>query len=140
MEQKVPVLWTEQPATTVSGPSGHFSLHCREVPPFWKSPDLPWEEAVGVARAQQPEPPVHQAPSDQWTPCQHRPGHSSRAPKVLVSEATDSLEPSTIPHSSSPFRVKIYPQQQRLGSRHPSPGNRSTAQQLRPISKNYSKS
>nr|KAF6399314.1 hypothetical protein HJG59_010186 [Molossus molossus] len=103
-------------------------------------PGLPWEEAVGAARAQQPEPtsvPGTIGPVD--TLCQHRPVNSSGAPKVPVEKAADSPEPRTIPHSSSPIRVKIYPQQQKLGSRHPSPGNRSTDQQLRPIPKTIAK-
>nr|KAF6425217.1 hypothetical protein HJG59_009260 [Molossus molossus] len=126
-KQKVPVLWTEQLATLVSSSSGCFSLHLRKVPPFWKILGLPWEEAVGTARTQQPEPTSTLGtirPVD--TLCQYRTLHSSGAPKVLVAEASDNPEPSTITHSSSPIRVEIYPQQQRLGSRHPSPGNRST--------------
>nr|KAF6460595.1 hypothetical protein HJG59_011505 [Molossus molossus] len=103
------VVWG-QPATMISGSPGRFSLHCGEVPLFWKIPGLPWEEAVGVARAKQPEP--HSAPGTIGpvdTLCQHRPVHSGRAAKVPVAEAANSWEPSTIPHNSSPIKVDTYP-------------------------------
>nr|KAF6403591.1 hypothetical protein HJG59_010009 [Molossus molossus] len=67
MEQKVPVLWTKQPATTVSGPSGPFTLRLREVHQFGRSWIFPgrrqWEQ-LGPSNL---SPPAHLAPSNQWT-------------------------------------------------------------------------
>lgn len=57
----------EQQGTLVSSSSKGFSLHHEKVPPFLKIPGLPGKRQWKWPRPSILCPPVHLAPSDQWT-------------------------------------------------------------------------